>query len=249
VDPNQAVLLAGMIFIAAVLYSSVGHAGASGYLAAMALVGLAPEVMKPSALLLNVLVGILATVRYYRAGCFSWRLFWPFALCAIPLAFLGGAVTLPGMLYKQLVGLVLLFAAVRLFQYTLVRRSVAEEVRPPRLAVALPLGAGLGLLAGLTGTGGGIFLSPLLLLGRWAKTREASGVAAAFVLTNSVAGLAGQWQKLSLIPPAAGGWAAAAIAGGLIGTELGCRRLDTAWLRRLLAVVLVIAGIKLVAGV
>lgn len=157
--PLTVAILAILIFAGALLYSSVGHAGASGYLAAMALVGVSAAVMKPTALTLNILVASIATVKFYRAGCFKFRLLWPFALASIPFAFLGGYITLPGHCYKTLVGVILLFAAYKLFRFA---RKAADQkdVRHVPLWAALLCGAVVGMLAGLTGTGGGIFLSP-----------------------------------------------------------------------------------------
>ncbi len=237
------VVLAVAIFVMAALYSSVGHAGASGYLAAMALAGLAPAVMKPTALMLNILVALVAAARFYRAGYFSWRIFLPFAISSIPFAFVGGALQLPGSAYQKLVGLALLFAAFRLWVRAAAR---AEAVaKPVPLPAAVALGACIGLLSGITGVGGGIFLSPVLLLAGWAGTRQASGVAAAFILVNSVAGLAGHLASVRMAPDPIYLWGAAALCGGLVGTELGRRRLAPVTLRRLLAAVLVIAGLKM----
>jgi uncharacterized membrane protein YfcA len=241
----ELILLPSLIFAAALLYSSVGHAGASGYLAAMALCGVAPPVMKPAALTLNVLVATIATVRYYRAGCFSLALFWPFSAASIPFAFLGGAVTLPSHIYKPAMGLVLLFVAGRLIP-TPKRAAEPEPVRKVPLPSALASGSGIGLLSGLTGTGGGVFLSPLLLFMGWAETRESAGVSAAFILVNSLAGLAGLFAGYSTLPKAVPLWAMAAVGGGFIGSGLGSRRLGSDTLRRLLAAVLVIAGMKLI---
>ena len=240
-----AALLCLLIFAAALLYSSVGHAGASGYIAAMALFGVAPAVMKPTALVLNVLVATIATVQFYRAGCFSFTLFWPFAVASMPLAFLGGAMTLPGSFYKPVVGVVLLFAAYRLLRVP--REVVAKPgTKPVPLPSALVSGAGIGLLSGLTGTGGGIFLSPLLLFMGWSETRESAGVSAAFILVNSIAGLAGLLTGLADLPRAMPLWAAAAVVGGFLGSGLGSLYLGSPMLRRLLATVLVIAGAKLI---
>lgn len=238
---NEAVL-AVLIFIAAMLYSSVGHAGASGYLAAMALTGVAPGVMKPTALALNVLVATIATMKFRRAGCFSNELFWPFAVASIPFAYLGGALTLPSVVYTRVVGAVLLYAAVRLFATASLQRP---SVRRPPLLVALGLGAAIGLLSGLTGVGGGIFLSPLLLLAGWAEMRETSGVSAAFILVNSAAALLGHSAHVADLPAALPIWAVAAVGGGWIGASYGSRRLATPTLRRVLAFVLVIAGLKM----
>jgi uncharacterized protein len=243
---EQVTLLAVLILAAAILYSSVGHAGASGYLAAMALVGVAPDVMKPTALALNILVATIATARYSRAGYFSWAGLWPFAIGSIPLAFVGGAITLPGYLYKPAVGLVLFYAAYRLFRSTVGGTQEAPDkgISVPTLP-AVAWGGGIGLLSGLTGTGGGIFLSPLLLFTGWAGTRPTSGTSAAFILVNSVAGLAGSYSSLQYLPAALPVWAVAAGVGGLIGSELGSRKLQNDGIRRALAAVLVIAGLKL----
>jgi uncharacterized membrane protein YfcA len=235
--------LALTVLVAALLYSSVGHAGASGYLAAMALWGVAPETMKPTALTLNILVATIATVKFYRAGHFSWRLFWPFAVTSIPFSFLGGSLSLPGSLYKPIVGVVLLYSAVRLLARG---RAVDGEARPIPPWAALLSGAVIGLLSGLTGVGGGIFLSPLLLLMGWAETRATAGVSAPFILVNSAAGLAGHLSSVAHLPASLPLLAIAAALGGWIGAHYGSRRLPSHGIRRLLAIVLVVAGIKLI---
>jgi uncharacterized membrane protein YfcA len=239
---DSAWLLALAFFAGAILYSSVGHAGASGYLAAMAFAGMAPATMRPTALVLNLLVASIATVRFARAGYFSWRLLWPFALGSVPFAYVGGGITLPGDWYRALVGLVLWVAAIRLW----LNLTVSRQERQPPVIVAVLCGAGIGLLAGLTGTGGGIFLSPLLLFLRWAETRQTGGVAAAFILLNSLAGLAGNPASLSNLPADLPLWAAAVVIGGLIGAEIGSRRIGTPAFRRVLGVVLLVAGGKLI---
>jgi uncharacterized protein len=235
-------LLAIAFLVAAVLYSSVGHAGASGYLAAMAFIGMATPTMRPTALVLNLLVASIAFFRFRHAGLFSWSLFWPFAVGSIPLAFIGGAITLPGHWYRTLVGIILWIAAAYLWTDVPLRPSTH---RPTRFAAILS-GAMIGLLAGLTGTGGGIFLSPLLLFMGWAETRQTGGVSAAFIVVNSGAGLAGNPASLNALPDQIWVWSAAAVIGGLAGSELGARRLGTPTFRRVLGVVLLIAGAKLV---
>ena len=240
---TETALLAAFFFAAATLYSSVGHAGASGYLAVMALVGMAPEVMKPTALLLNIIVASIATARFYRAGFFSWAVFWPFTLSSIPFAAVGGALSVPAPLYSVIVGAILLLAAYRLFFYTEVPAAIR---RPVPLLPGLAWGAGVGFVSGLTGIGGGIFLSPLLLLAGWADVRKSAGVAAAFVLVNSLAGIAGHVAAVGSVPRAIALWAVAAALGGVVGSELGVRQLAEVTLRRLLAVVLAIAGLKLI---
>ncbi len=239
---NDTFFLAILIFAMGVLYSTVGHAGASGYLAAMALFGLAPDVMKPTALLLNILVASIAAVQFHRAGYFSWDIFWPFAVSSIPFAFIGGALSLPGSFYKQVVGIILLFAAYRLFQNR--QSAVTDSVKPVPVLWAVLSGAGIGLLSGAVGVGGGIFLSPLLLFMGWAKTKQTAGVSSAFILVNSIAGIAGHLAGVKSLPDAIYPLAFAAILGGIIGSRLGSRGFANSTLYSLLAVVLVIAGIK-----
>jgi uncharacterized protein len=238
-------LLALLIFVVALLYSTVGHAGASGYLAAMALFGMAPVVMKPTALVLNILVAAIGSVRFYRSGFFSWRTFWPFALTSIPMSFVGGAITLPDLIYKTIVGIVLLYSAIRLFFSASVSQDQETKIVP--IWIALIVGAAIGLLSGLTGVGGGIFLSPVLLLMHWARTKETSGISATFILVNSIAGLLGHVSAVAQVPGNIMVWGVAAIVGGLIGTDLGTRVLPVAGIRRWLSVVLVVAGVKLLS--
>ncbi len=240
---DDLLLLSVLIFAAGLLYSSVGHAGASGYLAAMAIFGLAPEVMKPTALMLNILVAFIAALQFHRAGCFSWNIFYPFAISSVPFAFIGGALFLPGSVYKQLLGLILFFAAFRLFQYR--HSAITDAVKPVPVLLAVLFGAGIGLLSGAVGVGGGIFLSPLLLFMGWARTKETAGVSAAFILVNSIAGISGHLASVNFLPDAIYPWAFAAVLGGIIGSRLGSRRFVNITLYRLLAVVLVIAGAKL----
>ncbi len=237
------VLIALAFLLASALYSSVGHAGASGYLAAMAFLGAPTPIMRPTALVLNLIVASIASVRFARAGFFSWPLLWPFALGSVPLAFVGGAVTLPGHWYRTLVGLVLWVAAARLW---LNWQGRSGDPGPPRRGVAVLCGAGIGLLAGLTGTGGGIFLSPLLLFLGWADTRRTAGASAVFILVNSAAGLAGNPASLQNLPAALPLWAGAVVVGGVIGSGYGSRHIGTPTWRRLLGGVLVIAGAKLI---
>lgn len=239
------IILAVLILVAALLYSSVGHAGASGYLAAMALMGVSPTVMRPTALTLNILVAIIATAKYYRVEAFSWHLFWPFALASIPFAYLGGALTLPGHIYKPLVGAVLIYAAWRSFRTA--HQSAQAVTARPHISMLLLAGAGLGFLSGLTGVGGGIFLSPLLLFFQWAEVKVISGIAAAFILVNSVAGLLAVITYTPALPSALPYWAVAAVVGGYVGAEYGSKRLGNPIIQKLLAVVLVIAGAKMIA--
>ena len=231
------------IFLVAVLYSSVGHGGASGYLAVMALAGVMPEVTRPTALILNVFVATIAAVQFYRAGHFSWRTFLPFAAASIPLAFIGGTITLPANVYKGILGAVLIFAAVRLaWKFG----GGVPETREPNVWIALAVGAVIGLLSGLVGVGGGIFLTPVLLLMNWSEAKTAAGISAMFILVNSVAGLLGNHEQARQLAPDVWLWIAAAAAGGIFGSMLGAKRFDSLTLRRVLAAVLLIAGAKLV---
>lgn len=237
------IILGASIFAVALLYSCVGHGGASGYIAVMALAGLAPAVLKPTALVLNILVSAVAMASFLRAGHFSWPLFWPFAVTSIPFSFFGGFLNLPPQYYRPLVGVILILAAGHL----LVREAPDEKsIVPSQPLVSLCIGAVLGFLSGLTGVGGGIFLSPLLLLLGWARARETSGVAALFILVNSSAGLLGHLGSLQVVPPFTPLLATTALVGGIIGSFLGSRRLPAVAVVRTLAVVLVIAGGKLI---
>lgn len=240
-DPALLPWLLVLIAVAATLYSSVGHGGASGYLAAMALLGVAPLYMKPAALVMNVAVTVLVTVRLCRAGYFRWSLFWPFAAGSVPLAYAGGTLFLSDPIYKYVVGAALLIAAARLF-------IGPGEVAPrdaPSPWISVSLGAGLGFVSGLTGVGGGIFLSPLLLFMRWADVRTTAAVSAPFILVNSIAGLFGFAQGAAVWPPGLPLLSITALVGAWLGSELAVRRLAPAGLARILGAVLLVAGSKL----
>lgn len=243
---SETIAIAALFLVGAALYASVGHGGASSYLAVMGLFSLSPEVMKPTALALNILVAAVATVKFYRAGLFRWNLFWPFAVVSIPAAFVGGATVLPARWYKVLVGIVLLYAAVWMYRSSL-KPSTRQPHSPPIWA-ALVSGLVIGFLSGLTGVGGGIFLSPLLLYMGWSETRATSAVAAPFILVNSISGLLGHLSSVARLPPNLPIWAVAVVLGGWIGASYGARRAPTPVLRRLLSAVLIVAGLKLVLG-
>src|SRR5438874_8438632 len=218
-DNTQLAFLCLAIAVIAFLYSSVGHAGASGYIATMTLFGLAATVIRPTALVLNVLVATIGSVQFWRAGHFSWKLFWPFALLSVPAAYLGGYIQPSASILRILIGAVLLFSAARL----IFRRSNPAEVTSPSKPTAIGVGAGLGFLSGLTGTGGGIFLTPLLLFCGWAHIRQAAAVSALFILVNSVAGLVGYFTRVRSVPSLGLILAAAAVIGGALGSHLGSR--------------------------
>src|SRR5437660_8912231 len=195
-DYTHLVLLFAAIGLIAFLYSSVGHAGASGYIATMTLFGLATTVIRPTALVLNILVATIGTFQFWRAGHFSWKLFWPFALLSVPAAYLGGYIQPSASILRVLIGLVLLFSAARL----IFRRGDPAETVAPSKPTAVGVGAGLGFLSGLTGTGGGIFLTPLLLFCRWAHIRQAAAMSAVFILVNSIGGLVGYFTAVRSLP-------------------------------------------------
>ena len=245
-DDAILLLLAAGMLLAAFVYASVGHGGASAYIAAMALAGIAPAEMRPVALTLNVVVSSIATLKFWRAGHFRWRLFWPFAAVSIPFAYLGGAITLPGQIYKVVVGLVLIYAGWQLWRSFRAGEEM-RAVREPAVPLAMAIGAGMGLLAGLTGVGGGIFLSPLLLMLGWAGTKQTSAVAAPFILVNSIAGLAaGFVAGTAVLPQSTWLLVGVVLVGGWLGAEYGSRRFANPVVRRVLAVVLAVAGAKMV---
>lgn len=235
-------LIIPAIFIIAILYSSVGHGGASGYLAVMALFAVPQATSRPSALLLNIFVAGIGTIQFYRASFFSWRTFLPFAVTSIPFAYLGGTITLPTTAYKIVLGVVLVVAATRLA----INWNFDAETREPNIVIALIIGAIIGLLSGLVGVGGGIFLTPILLLMNWSETKTAAGVSAMFILVNSISGLAGNYNQLINLQSNVWFWIVAALAGGLLGSTLGAKRFDSLTLRRVLAVVLLFAGVKMI---
>jgi uncharacterized membrane protein YfcA len=208
----------------------------------LTLFGYAPEVIRPVALVLNIAVATIGTIQFARAGHFSWKLFWPFAILAMPMAFAGGYISLPTHWLKVLIGGVLLLSAARFAM----KPGADPEVRPPSRAQAVAVGGVLGLFAGLTGTGGGIFLTPVLIFMKWARTKTASAVSALFILVNSVAGLAGNLSATKAFPGFALSFAGVAIVGGALGSTLGSRKLDVTVIKRLLAIVLAIAGLKLI---
>jgi uncharacterized membrane protein YfcA len=242
-DGTTIIWIAALMAVAAALYSSVGHGGASAYLAIMALFSVAPETMRPTALALNLVVATYGAARFAVQGQTNWRILAAFAATAVPAAYVGGSIELAPAIYRPLVGIVLMGAAVRLFWQP--ERLAARPVHMPSLAVTLPTGAALGLLAGLTGTGGGIFLSPLIILFGWEDARKTSGIAAAFIVLNSAAGLLGNLASVQRLPAELPILVASVFTGALLGTWLGVSRLPRHRLLQGLAIVLVIAAMKL----
>lgn len=247
--------LAAVVAIVAAVYASVGHAGATGYIAVMTLWGLAPDVIRPTALLLNVIVATIGTVQFARAGHFDRRLFGPLAVASVPAAAVGGWLTLPTAAFETMVGIVLGFAAARIAVEALGSGRAARGDEPglssrlpggtlPRSAALAGIGGAVGLLSGLTGVGGGVFLTPLLLAVRAASIRTIAATSAAFILVNSLAGLAGGRVAGRTVPLPGLELVAAAALGGAIGSHLGAFRLPVTAIRLVMAAVLAIASAK-----
>ena len=277
-DSNTIILIAVLMALAAALYTSVGHAGASGYLAIMALFAVPAATMKPTALVLNIIVASITTFRFVRAGQFNGRLLIPFVVGAIPAAFIAGHLTLPGHYYRPLVGVILWCAALRLLwprafsnqvespddsenaanqESRAVHRSArignrssggetVRQIQPPLWPVSGAIGGGIGFLSGLTGTGGGIFLSPIILFSGWEAVRKTSGTAAGFILCVSLAGLAGNISSIGHLPTALPWFIGAVLIGTFVGTRLGLSILPAARLLQALGLVLIVAGAKLI---
>ncbi len=235
-------LVLAAIFMVAVLYSSVGHGGGSGYLAVMAFFAVAPNITKPTALALNIFVAGIATIQFYRRGHFSWKIFVPFAAASIPFAFIGGMVELPIQYYKLLLGISLILAAARLAWDFSKNETLCEFSWLP----AVSIGAIIGLTSGLIGIGGGVFLTPILLLMRWTDAKTAAGISALFILVNSISALTGNFRNAIQLPTSVWVWIITAIIGGIIGSTLGSKYFNSLMLRRTLSIVLLVAGVKLI---
>ena len=230
-----------LLFLVAFLYSSVGHGGASGYLALMALFSVTPEVMKPTALLLNLFVSIVSFIQFYRGGYFNWKIFWPFALASIPMAYLGGLIHVDGAIYKKILGLLLLIPIIRFFFFSNIKVS---EIKPSNPWLSLPIGGAIGFLSGLIGIGGGIILSPVLLLLKWADMKQTAAISALFIFVNSLSGLAGQFSKGIYFNNEMYWYVAIAFAGGICGAYFGALKFKQIVLKNLLAIVLSVAAWK-----
>ncbi len=239
---SSIVLFYCLLFLVAFLYASVGHGGASGYLALMVLYGVAPEVMKPTALLLNLFVSLTSFIQFYRGGHFKWKIFWPFAIASVPMAFIGGLTTIDAVIYKNILGILLLVPIVRFLFFNTV---TAGELKKSNLALSLLIGAAIGLLSGMIGIGGGILLSPVLLLLKWSDMKQAAAISALFIFVNSISGLAGQLKKGIHFTPDMYTYVAVAFVGGLCGAYFGAHRFNQVVLKYLLAAVLMLAAYKL----
>lgn len=245
---SELIILFALTFLVALIYSSVGHGGASGYLAVLSFFAISHEMMASSALCLNVLVAGLSSLIYWKAGHFSWKLTWPFMVTSIPFAFLGGLLTISPSLYALLLAAALSFAGLRLLFHIENRLAHAEKL--PLFGRAAGIGIAIGLISGMVGVGGGIFLSPILILFNWADPKKTAATSAFFILVNSIAGLIGRYLRGSV--HLTSDWyfmVIAAFFGGWIGSRLGAHHFPSPWLRRVLAIVLFLAVFKLLRSV
>lgn len=242
---DETILLAVLFLIVAALYAAVGQAGASGYLAAMGMFGLAPTVMKPTALALNLLVAGLGTFQFWRSGLFSWRTFYPFAVLGFPFSLLGGSVQLPGHIYYPVVGIILILSGIQMIRSAMTKKIAVESAEAPPFLPALLTGAVIGFVSGTTGTGGGIFLAPIILAMNWVSLRRTAAVTAAYNLLNSAAALAGAYASIKSIPSGLPLWLVAVGLGGVAGSLVGSRYLSDRTLRFILSAVLLVSGTKL----
>jgi uncharacterized membrane protein YfcA len=231
-----------LLFLVAFLYASVGHGGASGYLALMALFSITPAVMKPTALLLNLFVSLTSFIQFYRGGHFRWKVFWPFALASIPMAYIGGLIVVDGSIYKKILGLLLIIPIIRFYFFS---NTKVEEERQSSFILSLLIGGSIGFLSGLIGIGGGILLSPVLLLLKWTDQKQTAAISALFIFVNSVAGLAGQFTKGIHFTTDMYTYVAIAFVGGLCGAYFGALKFKQSILKNVLATVLVLAAYKL----
>lgn len=231
-----------LLFIVAFLYASVGHGGASGYLALMVLFSVAPEVMKPTALLLNLFVSLTAFIQFYRGKHFVWKVFLPLALASIPMAFLGGLITIDATLYKKILGLLLLFSVVRLL---IPSKKNVTELQSSHFYGALLMGGVIGLLSGMIGIGGGIILSPLLLFFKWTDQKQTAAISALFIFVNSASGLMGQLTNGIQFSTDMYGYVGIAFVGGIGGAYFGAMKFKQTSMQKILAIVLAVASYKL----
>jgi uncharacterized membrane protein YfcA len=239
---ESVVLFYGLLFLEAFLYSSVGHGGASGYLALMALFSISPEVMKPTALTLNLFVSLTSFIQFYRGKHFDWKIFLPFAIASVPMAFVGGMITVDPFIYKKILGILLLVPIIRFLFF---RNISVKDLKPSNIGLSFLIGGSIGLISGMIGIGGGIILSPVILLLKWADMKKAAGISALFIFVNSISGLAGQFTKGIHFSPDMYAYVAVAFAGGICGSYFGSMKFNQNLLKYLLAVVLMLAAYKL----
>ena len=231
-----------LLFVVAFLYASVGHGGASGYLALMAIFSITPEVMKPTALLLNLFVSLTSFIQFYRGRHFKWKIFLPFAITSVPMAFVGGLIIVEAVVYKKILGLLLLIPIIRFLFF---RNITVDELKKSNIVLSLFIGAAIGFLSGLVGIGGGIILSPVLLLLKWTDMKQTAAISALFIFVNSLSGLAGQLTKGIHFSTDMIAYVAIAFAGGIFGAFYGSLRFNQNVLKYMLATVLMVASYKL----
>jgi len=236
------ILFYTLLFLVAFLYSSVGHGGASGYLALMALFSISPEVMKPTALLLNLFVSLTSFIQFYRGKHFNWKIFLPFAMASVPMAYAGGLITIDADIYKKILGILLLVPIIRFLFFANIK---VEELKKSNPYVSLLIGAAIGFLSGLIGIGGGIILSPVLLLLKWTDKKQTAAISALFIFVNSLSGLAGQLTRGINFNPDMYAYVAVAFVGGICGAYYGSLKFKQNILRYMLAIVLMVAAYKL----
>lgn len=231
-----------LLFIVAFLYSSVGHGGASGYLALMAIFSFTPEIMKPTALLLNLFVSLTSFIQFYRGKHFKLQLFLPFVLGSVPMAFLGGLKTPNADIYKKILGILLIIPIIRFLFFANIK---VEEIKRSNFVLSVLIGAAIGFLSGLIGIGGGIILSPVLLLLKWADMKKTAAISALFIFVNSLSGFIAQLIKGINFSTDMYAYVAVAFVGGLCGAYFGSLKINQNFLKYLLAIVLIIASYKL----
>jgi uncharacterized membrane protein YfcA len=231
-----------LLLLIAFMYSAVGHGGASGYLALMTLFSFSPEIMKPTALLLNLFVAAISFYHYWRMGHFNKKLFISFATTSIPLAFIGGMIEVDASIYKKILAIFLIFAILKVLN---IIGKVSNDIKEVKLWQGMIVGGVIGFFSGLIGIGGGIILGPVILLMHWGKIKEAAAVSALFIWVNSAAGMIGQLSIGTLIDSQAFILVGIAIVGGFVGAYFGSRKFNHLFLRYMLSVVLVIAIFKL----
>lgn len=238
---NEVLFVLLLVFIS-LLYSSVGHGGASSYIALMTLMGLETGLVKSSALILNTLVSLIAFSQYARNGHFRWQLAWPFLLTSIPFAYVGGGFVIDAALYKKILGVLLIFSVLRLLGWG----TKSGESKTQHILFSLLIGAAIGFVSGLIGIGGGIILSPVILLLGWAGMKETAAVSALFILANSISGMASMVNHHTFVWDISWYWVAAAVAGGLAGSYWGSKIAAVKQINYVLALVLLVASVKLV---
>lgn len=230
------------IFVIALLYSAVGQGGGSGYIAVMALFTIPSEEIKPIALVLNILVSGISAFKFYQSGAFSWKVFFPVTLLSLPFAFVGGLLTIPSVIYGVIAGIALIVSSYFLFRKPKARGT---EVTPMPIGTSLAVGSTIGFVSGATGLGGGIFLSPLLLLKGWADSKHVPGISAGFIFVNSISALSGHYSSVSYLPEYVWILLAVALFGAIVGSKFGSQRAGNSSIIRLLACILFLAGVRL----